>query len=229
MIDKVRAFLTKSELAYQTLLSAIQSGELKAGQKVTLNELAERLGMSLTPVRDAFTLLTEQGFIVRKPHYAAVIAEKKLSRSDEVALLRAILEPETARLAAMHANKRQIDEIAAAYQASLEAAKNQNVRELSRLNELFHLKIAEASGSSLLAEFITSLWKALPVQGMTLSGDTVAILTAHADILTAISEGKPDDAQALMAGHVGHAADRGRAYLASLASAEAKDQPDDGA
>ncbi|WBL73710.1 GntR family transcriptional regulator [Serratia liquefaciens] len=226
MIDQVRTFLTKSELAYQTLLSAIQSGELKAGQKVTLNELADRLGMSLTPVRDAFTLLAEQGFIIRKPHYAAVIAEKKLSRTDEVSLLRAILEPETARLAAMHANKVQIDEIAAAYEASLEAVKNQNARELSRLNELFHLKIAEASGSTLLAEFITSLWKALPVQGMTLNGDTVSILKSHADILTAISEGKPDDARALMSGHVGHAADRGRAYLASLQAPESEDKSD---
>jgi DNA-binding GntR family transcriptional regulator len=226
MIDRVRTFLTKSELAYQTLLSAIQSGELKAGQKVTLNELADRLGMSLTPVRDAFTLLAEQGFIIRKPHYAAVIAEKKLSRTDEVSLLRAILEPETARLAAMHANKAQIDEIAAAYEASLEAVKNQNARELSRFNELFHLKIAEASGSTLLAEFITSLWKALPVQGMPLNGDTVSILKSHADILTAISEGKPDDARALMASHVGHTADRGRAYLASLQSPESEDKSD---
>ncbi|QKJ86886.1 FCD domain-containing protein [Paramixta manurensis] len=226
MIDQVRTFLTKSELAYQTLLSAIQSGELKAGQKVTLNELADRLGMSLTPVRDAFTLLAEQGFIIRKPHYAAVIAEKKLSRTDEVSLLRAILEPETARLAAMHANKAQIDEIADAYNASLEAVKNQNARELSRLNELFHLKIAEASGSTLLAEFITSLWKALPVQGMTLNGDTVATLKSHADILTAISEGNPDEARALMAGHVGHAADRGRAYLDSLQSSAPEDKPD---
>ncbi len=216
MIDRVRTFLTKSELAYQTLLDAIHSGELKPGQKITLNELAERLGMSLTPVRDAFTLLAEQGFIVRKPHHAAMIASKPISRSDEVSLLRAILEPETARLAAMYANPSQINEIAAVYQASVTAAKNQNVRELSQYNEQFHLKIAQASGSSLLEEFISLLWKALPAQGQSLYSDAAKILKSHADILTAIRDGKPDEASALMAGHVGHTADRARVYLDHL-------------
>ncbi|QWA13421.1 GntR family transcriptional regulator [Sodalis ligni] len=226
MIERVHTFLTKSELAYQTLLSAIQSGELKPGQKVTLNELAARLGMSLTPVRDAFTLLAEQGLIERTPHHAAVIAKKKPSRSEEVSLLRAILEPEAVRLAAMYANPAQIDEIAEAYQASLDAAKNQNARELSKYNELFHLKIAEASGSSFLIEFISSLWKALPAQGMKLYDNAPAILKSHADILTAIRDGKPDEASALMAGHVGHAADRAREYFDRLRQSDSEPEKD---
>lgn len=216
MIDRVRTFLTKSELAYQTLLDAIQTGELKPGQKVTLNELADRLGMSLTPVRDAFTLLAEQGLMVRKPHHAAMIAEKTINRSDEVYMLRAILEPETARLAAMYADPLQIEEIAAVYQASVIAASNQNGRELSKCNEQFHLKVAQASGSSLLAEFISSLWKALPAEGMTHYSDATVILKSHADILAAIRDGKPDEASALMAGHVGQTADRVQDYLTRL-------------
>ncbi len=216
MIERVHTFLTKSELAYQTLLRAIQSGELKPGQKVTLNELAARLGMSLTPVRDAFTLLAEQGLVERTPHHAAVIANKKPSRSEEVSLLRAILEPEAVRLAAMYANPAQIKDIADIYYAALDAAKNEDAGELRKFNEQFHLKIAQASGSSFLIEFIASLWKALPASGPALHDNAPAILKSHADILTAIRDGKADEASGLMAEHVGHAADRAREYLDCL-------------
>ncbi len=216
MIERVRPFMTKSELAYEALVQAIQSGDLKAGQKVTLGELAERLGMSLTPVRDALTLLGEQGLVIRKPHYATVIAEQTIARSSEVSMIRAMLEPETARLAALNADQVQIGEIAAVYEASLAAARSQDFRELSRLNEQFHAKVAEASGSSLLAEMIANLWKTLPVQGLTLSGDTETILRDHGDILAAIRNGEADRAHMLMANHVGHAADRTKEYLAKI-------------
>ncbi len=216
MIERVRPFMTKSELAYEALVGAIQAGELKAGQKVTLGELAERLGMSLTPVRDALTLLAEQGLVIRKPHYATVIAEQTIARSSEVSMIRALLEPETARLAALNADHAQIAEIEAVYNASLTAAQTEDLRELSRLNEQFHIKVAEASGSVMLTEMIASLWKSLPVQGLTLSGDTETILGDHRDILEAIRGGDADRAYTLMANHVGHAADRTKEYLAKV-------------
>lgn len=200
-------------------MRAIQEGELKAGQKVTLSELSQRLGMSLTPVRDALTMLAEQGLVVRKPHYATVIAEPAINRSGEVSMIRAMLEPQVARLAALNASTEHINQISAVYDASLRAAEAQDLRELSDLNEQFHLKVAEASGSIMLSEIIANLWKSLPVQGLTLSGDIGTILSDHGAILAAIRGGEADTAHRLMADHVGHAGDRTREYLAKIRQA----------
>jgi DNA-binding FadR family transcriptional regulator len=68
----------------------------------------------------------------------------------------------------------------------------------------------------MLMEMIATLWKSLPVQGLTLSGDTETILGDRLDILEAIRAGHADQAFTLMANHVGHAADRTKEYLAKV-------------
>ena len=92
---------TKSEVAYQALLRAIRTGELAPGQRVILATLADQLQMSQTPVRDALSLLADQGLVIRRPNHATIIGGQTGERSSEVSMLRAMLEPEAAMLAAV--------------------------------------------------------------------------------------------------------------------------------
>jgi DNA-binding GntR family transcriptional regulator len=206
---------TKSEVAYQALLEAIRSGELAPGQRVIVTELAEQLGMSLTPVRDALALLAEQGLVVRRPNHMTVVSEQTRQRSAEVSMLRAVLEPEAAALAAVHGNQAAIKEIVATCRA-MDAAVEADSSGVGDLNARFHLAVAEASGSAIMAEFVGRLWKQIPIQGLTLSGQLAQASTEHHAILDAIVAGDVGRARTAMAGHVGHAATAAEQYLAEL-------------
>jgi DNA-binding GntR family transcriptional regulator len=217
---------TKSEAAYQSLLSAIRSGQLAPGQRVIVTELAAQLGMSLTPVRDALALLAEQGLVVRKPNQMTVISEHTRQRSAEVSMLRALLEPEAALLAAVRADQdaiRALGDTCRAMDAALAEADPGDGsagqvaakagQRVGDLNARFHLKVAAASGSVILAEFVGRLWKQIPVQGLTISGQLARAAREHHAILDAIVDGDGERARAAMAAHVGHAAAAAEQYL----------------
>jgi DNA-binding GntR family transcriptional regulator len=207
---------TKSEAAYQALLGAIRSGELAPGQRVIVTELASALGMSLTPVRDALVLLAEQGLVTRKPNHMTVISEHTRQRSAEVSMLRSILEPEAAALAAVRADRGAIGEIGAtcdAMEAALEQAQGGGVGDL---NARFHIVVAEASGSAILAEFVGRLWRQIPIQGLTLSGQLAQAAREHRAIFDAIAAGDAERAREQMTGHVGRAAAAAEQYLAEF-------------
>lgn len=207
---------TKSEAAYQALLGAIRSGELAPGQRVIVTELASALGMSLTPVRDALALLAEQGLVTRRPNRMTVISEHTRQRSAEVSMLRSILEPEAAALAAVRADSGAIGEVGAtcdAMEAALEPARGGGVGDL---NARFHIVVAEASGSAILAEFVGRLWKQIPIQGLTLSGQLAQAAREHRAILDAIAAGDAERARERMAAHVGRAAAAAEQYLVEL-------------
>lgn len=211
---------TKSEAAYQALLGAIRSGELAPGQRVIVAELAAELGMSLTPVRDALALLAEQGLVTRKPNHMTVISEHTRQRSAEVSMLRSMLEPEAAALAAARADQAAVARIRDACTAMTAALEQDGRSPAGRgagdVNARFHLVVAEASGSSILAEFVGRLWKQLPVQGLTLSGQLAQAAREHQAICDAIAAGDADVARQRMAGHVGHAAAAAEQYLTNL-------------
>ncbi|HYZ52874.1 MAG TPA: GntR family transcriptional regulator [Streptosporangiaceae bacterium] len=204
---------TKSEAAYQALLQAIRSGELAPGQRVILTALAGQLGMSLTPVRDALALLAEQGLVVRKPNHTTVISEQTRQRSAEVSMLRAMLEPEAAMLAAARSDQPAVQRITAACQAMDAELEATGFRSAGDLNARFHLAVAEASGSAILAEFVGRLWKQIPIEGLTLSGRLAQASREHHAILDAIAGGDAGRARAMMGEHVGNAAAAAEQYL----------------
>jgi DNA-binding GntR family transcriptional regulator len=207
---------TKSELAYQALLQAIRTGELRAGDRVTLTTLAEQLQMSLTPVRDALSLLADQGLVTRKPNHVTVINERTRERSAEVSMIRAMLEPEAARLAATRADAETIarlKQVCDNLDEAIAAGKSDGIGDL---HARFHLLVAESSGSDLLSEFVGRLWNQIPIEGLTATRQLAKAAREHRAIFQAIRRGDSDRASELMSDHIGHAADATEAFLAEL-------------
>lgn len=207
---------TKSEAAYAALLRAIRTGELRPGERITLTTLADQLQMSLTPVHDALALLAEQGLVTRKPNHVTVVNQRSRERSAEVSMLRAVLEPEAARLAALRANRSDLDRLAAACQAMEEAVAAERPDGIGDLNARFHLIVAELSGSDLLAEFVGRLWNQIPLEGLTATRQLSKAVREHRAILRALEQGDADTAYSLMSDHIGHAADAAATFLAEL-------------
>src|SRR5688500_20343799 len=81
------AYKTKQEFVYQTLRRAILRCELAPGQRLASQEIANRLGVSLIPVREAVQLLQSEGLVGNRPHVGAAVAGISGSSIAEVVTL----------------------------------------------------------------------------------------------------------------------------------------------
>ena len=97
------ASLPRSERAYQQLRGAIQAGQLLPGTRLREVELAESLGLSRTPVREALSRLESEGMVVNEPNRGMMVTRLDASMVSELYVMREVLEATAAALAARHA------------------------------------------------------------------------------------------------------------------------------
>jgi DNA-binding GntR family transcriptional regulator len=99
------------EAAYKHLREAILSGSLPPGERIPEPALAETLGLSRTPIREALQTLAKEGLVEVIPHKGARVRQLSVKEIEEVYQVRAVLESEGARLAACHATPHEVSEI----------------------------------------------------------------------------------------------------------------------
>ncbi len=102
---------TLSDQAYRALRAEITSGELKPGQRVTERALADHLGVSPTPVREALQRLEHERLIERDAVRSIRVAEPSVARLYELALIEVALRGAAARLAAERATEAEVKAI----------------------------------------------------------------------------------------------------------------------
>jgi DNA-binding GntR family transcriptional regulator len=125
------------------LEEAILEGELKPGERLRAEALAQRFGTSRTPIREALLQLEGQGLVEVEPNRGAVV--RAFDRDDlrDLYNLRAILEPAAAALAATRRDAFQLVRLG----MLCDVAENAPVEDQIDYNEQFHRIIAEAAGS----------------------------------------------------------------------------------
>ena len=99
------------EAAYRHLRSAILTGLLEPGERISEPAFAETLGLSRTPIREALQSLAKEGLVDITPHKGARVRQLSVKEIEEVYQVRAVLEGEAARLAACHATRDEITQI----------------------------------------------------------------------------------------------------------------------
>ncbi|HTP19170.1 MAG TPA: GntR family transcriptional regulator [Solirubrobacteraceae bacterium] len=143
---------------YEAIRERITSGSLPRGARVHQEDLAEELGVSRTPVREALRRLAAEGLVEMRTNRGARVADV-----DQVGMrvsyeARTVIEPGAARLAA----GRRLEEPLARMRAAVAAQRRslRNVRRSFEANREFHLALAAASGNEFLAQFAERLWVA---------------------------------------------------------------------
>ncbi|WP_365878090.1 GntR family transcriptional regulator [Bosea sp. (in: a-proteobacteria)] len=195
--------LSRSEFAYTRLMAMIRSGELRGGQRLREVELAEQLGVSRTPVREALRRIGSEGLAQNSPGRGLVVTEYDKQQVRELYALRAVLEGAAAGLATRHASPAEIalmHEILERSVAALEAP-----GEMMRMNARFHSAIHEAAHNRYLAQALAQMSDALAL----LPGTTFAAPNRareahdeHLAILRALERRAPDEAEALARRHI---------------------------
>jgi DNA-binding GntR family transcriptional regulator len=143
---------------YAAIRERITSGSLARGARVHQEDLAEELGVSRTPVREALRRLAAEGLVEMRTNRGARVAD-----IDQVGMrtsyeARAVIEPGAARLAAVRRLEEPLERMRAAV-----AAQRRSLRSVGRsfeANREFHLALAAASGNEFLLQFAERLWVA---------------------------------------------------------------------
>ncbi|HIQ04986.1 MAG TPA: GntR family transcriptional regulator, partial [Anaerolineae bacterium] len=145
------------ERAYIALKSAILSLDLKPGQALVESDLAEQLGVSKTPVRDALQELEREGFVVRVPYKGTYVAQVNWKDIEEIFQLRAVLEGLAVRLATLRLTADDWEK-GERLLARAQEALAQGDRELcSRLGRQFHKLFIRKADNQRLASIMYNL------------------------------------------------------------------------
>jgi len=132
----------------------ILSGRLKPDQRLVEKELADSLGISRTPVREAFRELVQIGLLVGEPYKGVRVAGLDLEEIKQNYEVRAEMEGFAAERAARRIGEEEIRRLAGLHEL---IRSGNGVVQLAELNEQFHSIILQAAGNRVLAEIITGL------------------------------------------------------------------------
>jgi DNA-binding GntR family transcriptional regulator len=188
------------DAVYKTLLDAISAGTLAPGERITQEDLAEKLNVSRSPVLQALRLLKKDGLLEEAPGRGLVVTMLDPIRIGHLYQVRGALDALAARLAAQ--NRANIP--AVLIERGRKASAGSDVNALIDADMAFHKAIYEASGNPLIVENAMLHWiHVRRVMGAVLQRQLgrTGIWDEHAAIAKAIQDGDADRAAALSEKH----------------------------
>lgn len=196
-------FQTKSAYAASILRQALAEGRYVAGERLLATKLAQDLGLSTTPVREALRQLASDGLLEIAPHRGVRVADIPLVDLSDVYVARAIVEPAAAKLAAQRIGPDEIAKLRRVHAEFIKtaSARSPDVSRLRALNEEFHFIIYHSTESPLLRRMICTAWAASPE-------DTFGVLPLknarddHGKLIDALAAGNGERAERLMRRHI---------------------------
>ena len=193
------------DVVFENLREAILEGNLKPGQRLMEVQLAEQLGVSRTPIREAIRKLELEGLVVMLPRKGAYVADVSLKDIIDVLEIRASLEGLAASLAAERISEEDINKLEQIMQDFNQGKDDFDVETLLRKDVEFHECIFKATNNVRLHQLINSLWEQVYRFRVTYISDyesTKNIINEHQLILNAIKEGNRDLAKKYAQEHI---------------------------
>ncbi|NJC73934.1 GntR family transcriptional regulator [Planosporangium thailandense] len=187
------------------LRSAILSGELVAGQLYSVQDLADVLGVSRTPVREALIRLASTGMVRFERNRGVRILRNTAEDLEEIFELRLLLEVPAARQAVARMADDDVAELRRCLDGMNDAAAAGDEARLMESDRRFHTIILEAAGNRRLAAFVDSLRDLVQTRGVSTAGTSRTlrdIADEHVPVLERIEARDADGAAGAMRSHV---------------------------
>ncbi|MFT4194095.1 GntR family transcriptional regulator [Ottowia sp.] len=188
------------------LRQRIFSRELAPGDWIDEVRIAEALGISRTPLREALKVLAAEGLVTMKVRRGAYVTESSTKDMADVYHLLALLEADAAAATAQHASDAQLAELRTLH-AELEAAAHAGAAAREKffaLNERFHLRLLEIADNRWRLQVVTDLRKVMKLHrhnSLLKTGRIADSLAEHRALMTAVEQRDPAAAAARMREH----------------------------
>src|SRR5689334_16223975 len=199
------------------------SGELPAGARLRVRDLALQVGTSVMPVREAIRRLEEAGLAERVPHKGAVVKGLTLTELVHVYDVRRLLEVDAARLGSQRISPADNERMQAQYERMRAAINDRQVVAYLDYDEALLTILYEASGNPVLVNMIRTLWQHCRAYKIVGAHGTLDATWADSlwhyqhDLLAAACENDGDAALAVSNASLDNATERIRALLAAQA------------
>ena len=205
------------ERVYQAMQDLIISRRLAPGQHLVESELAEILGVSRQPVREALQWLSNEGWVDLRPGYGAFVHAPTHEEADQLLAVRTLLETESARLAALNAGAEGVARLRELCDQGIAAHEVDDIDGMVAANAALHRCVTELSGNKVLLDFATQVdrrvqWYYTPVARQRGKRSW----QEHTKLINAIEKGDADGAARIMREHT----DRTRQTYLSLRDKE---------
>lgn len=191
--------------AYQLILRAIDIGTYRPGDRLVESELAERFGVSRTPIREALQRLETQSLLARDGR-SLIVASLDHNQMAELYVVRSELEGLAARLAARHATEEEIRFLREMVEE--DRARVDDPSALSRTNRRFHRQVHLASHNRYLVQQLDLIYRSMALMKTTslaAEGRSVIALDEHAGVVDAIEASDGDTAYKRLKSHISRA------------------------
>jgi phosphonate utilization transcriptional regulator len=189
----------------QEIERAILQGEYEPGSKLIEAALADKMGVSRGPVREAFRMLEEAGLVRNEKNRGVFVRDIPIGEAVEIFDLRAAMDELVGRKLATSITPAQLKEVRALVDAMEKAVKADDARNYHLLNLKFHDRLVEMAGNSKLTAIYRKLIKELSLfRRLNLADGWLLPISAseHRLIVKAIASGDPDAAARAMFDHV---------------------------
>lgn len=151
------AFLPLRDVVFKTIRQAILTGELKPGERLMEIHLAEKLGVSRTPVREAIRQLELEGLVIMVPRKGAQVASITEKSMTDVLELRLALDKLAVELACKRITEEQKAELKDKLEAFEKAVETKDAGEIAKADVAYHDMIFDATGNLRLGQMVNNL------------------------------------------------------------------------
>ena len=156
-MDRIEVALPLSEQLANIIRKSIISGELKGGEKVSVSMFSRELGVSATPVKEAFKILQSEGLLTTKERSGTIISDFAANSLESMAFIRGALEGTAVNLATRASSDNDLEGLLRILDKSDDAIRNNDLETLVTVNTAFHRRIRELARNQYLYNLIEKL------------------------------------------------------------------------
>lgn len=202
--ERARGTATRDRV-YQAIRDAIVCAELEPGRRLSENELAERLGVSRTPVREALARLREERLVAVVPQRGTFVTKIDPDAVADAAFVREALECNAVRLATLNATEDDIAALRANLAAQEEAAERDDAAAFDELDDDLHRIICGLSGRDVawwLSQRVRGQLDRVRRLSIPEPGYRAEMIAEHHRLIDAIEARDPERAEQVMRHHL---------------------------
>lgn len=202
---KMDSYQPLRDVIFETLRKAIVSGDIKPGERLMEVSLAEQMGVSRTPVREAIRRLEAEGLVTMIPRKGTHVSELSVKDIMDVLEVRTVLDKLATDLAAKHIQPAQLKNLETVHKQYISCVEKDNMEGAIKKDVEFHDIIYSASGNPRLVAVAASLREHIyRFRVIYMSDNLIAenVLNEHEEILEALREAQNNVASNLAEKHI---------------------------
>lgn len=199
------AYLPLRDVVFHTLREAILKGELRPGERLMELQLAAKLGVSRTPIREAIRMLEQEGLAVTVPRKGAEVARMTEKDMEDVLQIREVLDELAVKLACDNITRKEIRELESKTVQFENSIRSGDIKSIALADVDFHDVIYRAAGNKKLVTMLDNLREQIFRYRVEYLKDEKAyptLIREHREILQALDRHDKDQVVKTMKAHV---------------------------